>query len=96
MAPHHLSAGEQQEQAEGMLSLPERFVKLVEFWLHHNEEHARSYRDWAGRARTMGFDEVGRILDALAGETLLSNRNLERALYLLRDSRPCIDSPDRV
>jgi hypothetical protein len=96
MAHHHSHTSDQQEQSEGKLCMPEKLLKLVEFWLHHNEEHARSYRTWAGRAREMGFDDVGHILEVLAGEALLSNRNLERVLSLLKDNRPHIDSPKRL
>lgn len=96
MAHDHSRSGEHHEQGEGTVSRPERLLKLFEFWLHHNEEHARSYRDWAGRAREMGLDEVGRILESLADDTLLANQNLERAAALLKDDRPRIDSPKRV
>jgi hypothetical protein len=96
MAHNHSHASEQQKEGEGKLCTPDQLLKIVEFWLHHNEEPARSYRDWAGRAREMGFDEVGHILEVLADEALLSNRNLERVSSLLKDNRPHIDSPKRV
>jgi hypothetical protein len=96
MAHHYSHAGEQHEEPEGKICMPEKLLRIVEFWLHHNEEHAQSYRDWADRARKMGFEEVGHILEVLAGEALLSNRNLERVLSLLKDNQPHIDSPKTV
>jgi len=84
MVHHHPHESERREEAEGKPSMQDKLVKMVEFWMHHNEEHARSYRDWAGRARQMGLDEVGDILEALAGDAMLPNRSLARVLSLLK------------
>jgi hypothetical protein len=57
---------------------------MVQHWVHHNEEHARSYRQWGDRARALGQHEVGRILDAVADENLRLNAEMERILGILR------------
>ncbi len=57
---------------------------MVQHWLNHNEDHARSYRLWAEKARNLGHAEVGRILDGVADENLRLNGEMERILGLLR------------
>jgi hypothetical protein len=87
MAHNHPQGSEQQKGPEGKLSIQDKLFKMVEFWLHHNEEHARSYREWAGKAREIGLEEVGFILETLAREAVLSNHHLERLMHLLK-ARP--------
>ena len=96
MVHDHSRGSVQEEQTQGQLAMPDKLLKMVQFWVHHNEEHARSYRDWAGRAQEMGLEEVGVILEKLAGEALRPNVELERLLLILKHSQPRIDSPRSV
>ncbi len=84
MAHHEAHGSDQGEEPVGKLSMQDKLAKMVEFWMHHNTEHARSYRDWAGRAREMGLAEVGEVLETLADEALLPNRSLETVSALLK------------
>ena len=82
--PHdHRHETEQERRAADDLSPRDKLEKMVEYWLHHNEEHVRSYRDWANRARALGEQEAGEILDQLAHEAVLANGALARLLRLL-------------
>lgn len=76
----HDDPGKSEEH--GKLSEVERLLKIVEHWIHHNGEHARSYRDWAKRAREMGLEEICLILEEVADATEMQNRNLEEILNL--------------
>lgn len=79
---HHEEASSQQKPSE-----IEKLTKVVEHWIHHNEEHARSYEEWARRAREMGQEQVALILEQVSRETALQNQNFEKALSLLK-TRP--------
>jgi hypothetical protein len=83
---HHehppVSAGKDGEAISEMTKLK----KMAEHWIGHNEEHARSYRLWADRAREAGQTEPGEILAGIAGETLELNRKFERIILLLNES----------
>ncbi len=46
-----------------------KLAHLIEHWMEHNEEHARNYRDWAGKARDGGRAELAAVLDDIADET---------------------------
>jgi hypothetical protein len=84
MVHHHPHGSEPREELEGKPPMQHKLVKMVEFWVHHNEDHAQSYRDWAGRAHQLGLKEVGDILEALAGDAMRPNRSLARVLDLLK------------
>jgi hypothetical protein len=85
---HQQHGNEEQQEAGGKLSPQERLRKMVAYWMHHNEEHARSYRDWASQARAMGLAEAGLILERLADGAVLPNRDLEKVLHLMRAPSP--------
>jgi hypothetical protein len=64
----------------------EKLTRMVEHWLHHNEEHARSFIDWADRARSMGQAAVAVLIDDVARQSLLQNEQLRKALQLLKSA----------
>lgn len=59
---------------------------MVEHWLHHNEDHAQSFSDWAGRARELGQAGVAALIDDVARQSLLQNEQLQKALQLLKSA----------
>lgn len=75
------SAGEESNQ---VLSDREKLTRMVEHWIHHNGDHERSYRDWALRAKRIGIDEVGLLLEKAADDVGIQNRGLQRVLDLLK------------
>ncbi len=83
MSHHHSHEAKHPEAADEQLSMQDKLVKMIEFWMHHNREHAHSYRDWASRARGLGLQEVALILEGLAEEAVLPNCSLEYILSLL-------------
>ena len=64
-----------------------RLRKMVEHWVSHNEDHAASYRLWAGRAREAGCSEPGRILEEIASETIEQNKKFIKIIELIDSSR---------
>jgi hypothetical protein len=53
---------------------------LLPHWIEHNLEHARSFRQWAERARAAGEAELAVHIEAAAEQMAAANRDLERAL----------------
>lgn len=64
----------------------QRLTRMVEHWLHHNEEHAHSFRDWAERAREMGQVGAAVLIEDVARQSLLQNEQLQKALALLQSA----------
>lgn len=76
---HHHSHGEHSE-----MSMEEKLVKLLEHWMQHNEEHAKSYELWAKRAASDGLNEVAALLERAAGKTRAADEDFQAALTLLK------------
>jgi hypothetical protein len=37
--------------AESELTVLEKAVKMIEHWIRHNEDHSKTYRDWADKLK---------------------------------------------
>jgi rubrerythrin len=59
---------------------------MVEHWISHNEEHARSYRLWASRAREAGCEEPGEILEEIASEIQEQNERFMKIVHIIDSS----------
>ncbi len=68
----------------------EKLKKMTEYWISHNEEHARSYRLWAGRARDAGYGEPGDMLEQIASEVVEMNERLRKLIQII-DSGGSLD-----
>ena len=71
----------------------EKLVKMMEHWIHHNQDHVNSYCEWAKRARDMGWEEVARILETVADQATLQNKKFEQALALMKGHGPASEQP---
>jgi len=60
--------------------------KMVEHWVNHNEEHARSYRLWASRAREAGCEEPAEILEQIASEIVEQNERFLKIVHIIDSS----------
>lgn len=65
------------------LSEREKLRKIIEHWIHHNEDHVQSYRQWAGRAEKLGERAVAEVLEEAAGVSAQMNALFEKALSRL-------------
>ncbi len=64
-----------------------RLRKMVEHWISHNEDHAGSYRLWAGRAREAGHEAAGAILEEIASEVVKQNEKFAAIVRLIDSSK---------
>ncbi len=58
----------------------EKLRYQLEHWLEHNEGHVKSYAEWAGRAETMGRDDLAQILKEVALESSMLDELFKRAI----------------
>jgi hypothetical protein len=56
-----------------------KLIKLLDHWVHHNEDHANNYRDWAAKAQAAGFEDVAKILSSAADLTDKMSRQFTEA-----------------
>jgi hypothetical protein len=63
-----------------MMSEREKLRHLLHHWMEHNLEHAEVYREWAGKASSLGDEELSQILGRVYDETKKLNQLFEEAL----------------
>jgi hypothetical protein len=83
---HHQPGPDHSHHSHGgpeSLSLDQKLAKLLDHWAQHNEAHARTYREWAARARDAGLAPVADHLESAADRNLGINGEFAAALKLL-------------
>ena len=66
------------------LSFDEKLIKLLEHWIRHNQEHAKTYGDWAEKAAADSKGEVSILLNEAVSLSMDLNRKFEKALTKMR------------
>jgi cobalt/nickel transport system ATP-binding protein len=57
---------------------------LLEHWSEHNEEHAKTYLEWAGKAESLGKKELAGLLKKIADETKAMDSLFKKAMEVCR------------
>ena len=57
----------------------EKLKVLLHHWMEHNAEHADTYRTWAGKASSLGNEELSKTLLRLCEEAKKLNELFEEA-----------------
>ena len=70
--------------------------KIVEHWISHNEEHARTYRLLASRAREAGCEKPGEILEQIASEIVEQNERFMKIIHIIDSGAGPIDSRPKL
>jgi hypothetical protein len=63
----------------------EKFSKMLNHWIKHNEDHAVNYRNWAEKAKANGQEKAGALLEEAAEMSLAVNDRFQKALALIID-----------
>ncbi|MEW6675701.1 MAG: hypothetical protein AB1348_06855 [Nitrospirota bacterium] len=58
----------------------EKLKRLLHFWMEHNNEHAKNYKDWAEKVSSSGNPELSKILYRLYDEASKLNKLFEEAI----------------
>ncbi len=75
-----LSLQERHLPSGGVMDEMARLHHLLKHWAEHNSEHAKTYRDWAKKADSLGKKELSGILLRIADETVAMDRLFSDAL----------------
>ncbi len=57
----------------------EKAGKLVDHWIHHNEDHVHSYKEWAQEFRKNELDAAASLIESVAELTNQINHMLREA-----------------
>jgi len=58
---------------------------LLPHWIEHNDEHAESFREWAGKAREMGLEAVAKQIETAVKRMDTCNEALAAAIEELQE-----------
>jgi hypothetical protein len=76
----HVHAHPHSHDVVSPLSFEEKMIKLLSHWIKHNDDHAKTYIDWAERTRGADMAAVGTLLTEAADMTRLISAKFEAAL----------------
>jgi hypothetical protein len=82
---HHHHAGHTHEGTKGVPDDLAKLRILLPHWIEHNDEHAESFRKWAGRARELGLEAVAEQIEEAVGRMKGCNEALSAALKALEE-----------
>jgi len=87
MAPHHNGDSDHHHhdrETTSALSFDEKLIIRLEHWVKHNDDHAKTYNDWAQMAKENDLEEAGVLLDDVAKMTRLITGKFEAALAIVK------------
>ena len=74
------------QEMQSALSFDEKMIKLLEHWIKHNDDHARTYRDWAQKAKEKNKSKAALMLEDAAEMTLSISKKFESAIKFFDES----------
>lgn len=80
MTHHH----EHHHDVTSDLTFEEKLIKMLEHWLKHNRDHARTYHDWAERAKESKLPQAGVLIDEIGELTRSIDKKIKAALDSIR------------
>jgi hypothetical protein len=66
------------------MAADEKIARLLEHWIQHNDDHIRSYREWAEKARAQGLAEAAAKIDEAVEMTAAVSGAFREALAATR------------
>jgi len=82
---HHHGHAHHHHQVDGELSETQKILKLLHHWIHHNDDHAANYIDWARKIETLGFSMAAEHLRTAAELTNAVSREFETAATVIQN-----------
>lgn len=76
---HHHGHTHTPTPVDGELSETQKILKLLHHWIHHNDDHAANYTDWAGKIELLGYATAAESLRKAAELTHAVSQEFETA-----------------
>lgn len=71
------------DHAPAEMPFPEKMIKLLDHWIKHNDEHAKTYKGWADQARQNHLGRAALLIEEAAAMSLAVNEKFEQAKALV-------------
>jgi len=62
----------------------EKLDVLLAHWIEHNESHIGTYKEWAEKLKSGGFDDVGAKIEEAVVFIYFANKKLDEAGRILK------------
>lgn len=72
--------GDHSHGDQGEIPFAEKLEKILAHWKQHNDDHVRTYRQWADNARAHGFEAAAKEIEEAARATASVTALFEKAL----------------
>jgi len=82
----HMTHHHHDHETESTLAFDEKLIKLLEHWIKHNGDHAKTYRDWAQKAKEKGMGDASVLLKDAAEMTDQISNKFEQAVVRVREA----------
>jgi hypothetical protein len=69
-----------------MDDVQEKLRVLLDYWIEHNSEHEKEFRDWAGKVVSL-FPDVAQQLQEAAAKMAAASDELKKAKQALLESK---------
>ncbi|MCK4245334.1 MAG: hypothetical protein KAX20_06895 [Candidatus Omnitrophica bacterium] len=80
MTHHHHHHDDAHLEDQGTLSEREKLGRLLEYWIKHNEDHAKTYLEWSKKVDSEGLKDVVSLLGEASKITMSINELLRKAI----------------
>ena len=57
----------------------EKLKTLLPHWMKHNDEHAKTYKDWAEKMSSLGKKELSEVLEVIHQESEILRGHFQEA-----------------
>ena len=61
----------------------EKLKRLLPHWMKHNEEHTKTYKEWADKMSSLGKEELAEVLEAIHQESQKLRGLFEEAIRVV-------------
>ncbi|MDA8404254.1 MAG: hypothetical protein M0Z56_08695 [Desulfobacteraceae bacterium] len=65
------------------MPFPDKMIKLLDHWIKHNDDHAKTYQGWADQARQNHLARVAILIEEASAMSLAVNEKFEQAKALV-------------
>jgi hypothetical protein len=84
MSHHHDHHHHHHKDAESELTVLEKAVKMIEHWIKHNQDHSKTYREWADKLKKENLPAAAALIDEVAASHDGINDKFQQAVDLIR------------
>jgi hypothetical protein len=68
------------------MTVLEKAVKIIDHWIRHNEDHSKTYREWADKLKKENLPSAAALIDEVAAIQDSVNEKFQQAVDIIREN----------